>query len=80
LIGQVPVRNLPDRDLEVFCCVRFVVVTQRCVVGIKYVGAGLDRVGEVNKAIAERQVRFAVFAAFLEDRLVVMLDWNIREA
>jgi hypothetical protein len=75
VIGQVPVRNLPDQDLEVFCCVRFVVLIQRCVVETRCIGAGVDRVGEaLNKAIAERQIGFAVFAVFLEDGLVVMLD------
>ena len=56
-------------------------LTQRCVVETRCVGAGLNRVGEaLNKAIAERQIGFAVSAVFLEDGLVVMLDWNRKEA
>jgi hypothetical protein len=57
------------------------VLTQRYVVETRYVGARLDRLGEaLNKAIAERQIGFAVFAVFLEGGLVVMLDGNGREA
>jgi hypothetical protein len=79
-IGPVAIRNLPYQDLEVFCCVRIVAFTQRYVVETRYVGAGLDRLGEVlNKAIAERQISFAVFAVFLESGLVV-LGGNGREA
>jgi hypothetical protein len=81
VIGHVTVRNLPDQDLEIFCCVRIVVFTQRYVVETRYVCAGLDRSGEAfNKAIAERQISFAVFAVFLEGGLVVMLDGNGRKA
>jgi hypothetical protein len=66
MIGHVTIRNLPDQDLKVFGCVRIVVFTQRYVVETRYVGAGLDRLGEaLNKAIAERQVSFAIFAVFL---------------
>jgi hypothetical protein len=81
MIGHVTIRNLPDQVLEVFCCVRIVVFTQQHVVETRYVGAGLDRLGEaLNKAIAERQISFAVFAVFLEGWLVVVLDGNGREA
>jgi len=66
VIGHITTRNLPDQDLEVFCRVRIVVFTQRYVVETRYVSAGLDGLGEaLNKAIAERQVSFAVFAIFL---------------
>lgn len=66
---------------EVSCCVRFVVLTQWCVVETRCVGPGLDRLREaLNKAIAEREIGFAVFVVFLEDWLVVILDWNGREA
>ena len=34
----------------------------------------------LNKAIAERQISFAVFAVFLEGGLVVILNGNGREA
>ena len=67
MIGHITIRNLSDQDLEVFCCVGIVVFTQRYVVETRYVSAGLDRLGEaLNKAIAERQIGFAVFAVFLE--------------
>ena len=66
MIGHITTRNLPDQDLEVFCRVRAVGFTQRYVVETRYVSAGLDGLGEaLNKAIAERQVSFAVFAIFL---------------
>ena len=81
VIGHVTIRNLPDQDLEVFCCVRIVVLTQRSIVETRYVSAGLDRLREaLNKAIAERQIGFAVFAVFLEGGLVALLDGNGREA
>ena len=81
MIGHVTIRNLPDQDLEVFCCVRIVVLTQRSIVETRYVSAGLDRLREaLNKAIAERQIGFAVFAVFLEGGLVALLDGNGREA
>jgi hypothetical protein len=57
------------------------VFTQRYVVETRYVSAGLDRLGEaLNKAIAERQISFAVFTVFLEGGLVVILNGNGREA
>jgi hypothetical protein len=47
----------------------------------RYVSAGFDRLGEaLNKAIAERQIGFAIFAVFLKGGLVVLLDGNGREA
>jgi hypothetical protein len=51
------------------------VLTLRCVVETRCVGPEFDRVGEaLNKAIAEREIGFAVFAVFLEDELVVVLN------
>jgi hypothetical protein len=81
VIGHITIRNLSNQDLEVFSCVRIVVLTQRFIVETRYVSAGFDRLGEaLNKAIAERQIGFAIFAVFLKGGLVVLLDGNGREA